>query len=263
MRRFLLLLGCTCALSAQTSAPTLDKPPQDVDDALRTRITRFYDYHVARKFRLCEELILESSKDDFYVLTKPQLDSYRIGNIEYSENFTKAKVIIVGVMPILMPMAAARVGEQPFASYWAKEDGVWYWYYNKQPAEMTPFGRIVNKPSEPGASALPGGADVNVAFVQSALKIDRNQIELAGDQPQIIKVTNTLPGPASLVIDCPLMPMAQTGIAAKFDKSDLKGNESVALTLTAGPNVRPGPLPLRIMVKQTYQVLDLTVVVKR
>src|SRR5437879_5538293 len=64
MRLFLSFLLTTLALAAQVSTPTLDKPPRDIDDALRARIKRFYDYHVAQKTRLCEELITEASKDD-------------------------------------------------------------------------------------------------------------------------------------------------------------------------------------------------------
>jgi hypothetical protein len=72
-RSLQLILALTLTLSAQTPHP-LDKPPQDVDDALRARITKFYDLMVAAtetgqpaKYRQAEELIVEESKDDFYV----------------------------------------------------------------------------------------------------------------------------------------------------------------------------------------------------
>ena len=94
MHRLLSLLLIALNLPAQI--PTLDKPPQDIDDALRARIKQFYDYHLSRKYRQCEQLIAEESKDDFYVMNKPQLEGYKIGNIEYSDHFTKAKVVIVG-----------------------------------------------------------------------------------------------------------------------------------------------------------------------
>src|SRR5580704_2339415 len=105
----LLLSLVLWALTLSAQIPVLDKPPQDIDDALRARIKQFYDYHVSRKTRQCEQLIAEESKDDFYVMTKPQLESYRIGNIEYSDHFTKAKAVIVGVVPFLMPMAGPKM----------------------------------------------------------------------------------------------------------------------------------------------------------
>src|SRR5579871_2578535 len=87
LRALLLIFGLTLVGLAQTSALPLDKPPQDVDDALRSRIKTFYDYHVTQKYRMAEQLVAEESKDDFYVMSKPELRAFRIGNIEYSENF--------------------------------------------------------------------------------------------------------------------------------------------------------------------------------
>jgi hypothetical protein len=261
MCRFIPFLLAALTLTAQTPPMTLDKPPQDIDDALRARITSFYDFHVAQKFRLCEDLIADESKDDFYVLTKPPLQSYKIGNIEYSEKFTRAKVIIVGVLPVLIPMAGVKVMEQPFASYWKRDDGVWYWYYNKKVLSDTPFGKATPSPTPALGTpeSLAASVATNLEALQSALKIDRTSIELAVGQSQTVKITNTLPGPASLTVDCPFRPIAQTGISATFDKKDLKGNESAVLTLTADSKMAAGAYPLRITVSPTNQVLDITV----
>jgi hypothetical protein len=262
MHRLLSLLLLALTLPAQI--PTLDKPPQDIDDALRARIKQFYDYHVSRKYRQCEQLIAEESKDDFYVLTKPQLESYRIGNIEYSDHFTKAKAVIVGMVPFLMPMAGPKIIEQPFASFWKSEDGVWLWYYNKSATQDTPFGKAKPNATALGeAGSLDQAPKVNIEALQSALKIDRTRIELAGGKPQTAKVTNTLPGSASLTVACPLGPLSDRGVTATFDKKDLKSNESAILTLTADPGKYSGALPLQIIVAPTNQVLDLTVTISR
>lgn len=251
------------ALNLPAQVPTLDKPPQDVDDALRARIKQFYDNHVSRKFRQCEPLIAEESQDDFFVISKPALDSYKIGNIEYSDHFSKAKVVIVGMMPVMMPMSAPKVMEQPFASFWKLIDGQWYWYYNKVAASDTPFGKAKpgGAPGEAGSLSQP--PDVTLQALQSALRIDRTRIELSGKESQIVKVTNTLPGPASLSIVCPVGALADVGITAVFDKKDLKANETASLTLTADPSKRTGPTPLQIIVSPTNQVLNLTVIVAR
>jgi hypothetical protein len=260
MHRLLPLLVIALTLPAQT--PILDKPPQDIDDALRARIKQFYDYHVSRKYRQCEQLIAEESKDDFYVMNKPQLESYKIGNIEYSDHFTKAKVVIVGMMPFLMPMAGPKIMEQPFASFWKSENGVWLWYYSKTTTLDTPFGKAKPNSTAPGqAGSLEQMPSVNIEALQSALKIDRTRIDLAGGKPQTVRVTNTLPGAASLSISCPLGPLSEQGVTATFDRKDLKGNETAVLTLTADPDKHSGPLPLQIMVSPTNQVLNLTVTV--
>jgi hypothetical protein len=265
MRRLLWFFLFALTLPAQTPPLTLDKPPQDIDDALRARIKRFYDYYIAGKPRLCEELILEESKDDFYAMSKPDLQSYKIGNIEYSENFTKAKVLIVGNGPVVFPMVGVRIMDKPFASFWTQENGAWFWYYNKKGDNLTPFGPKTSPgpKAADGVSSAPASPDLNpealLRSLQSALKIDRTRVDLAAGKPQTLKVTNTLPGAASLSIACPLMPLAQLGITAAFDKKDLKGNETAILTLSADPKMRPGAYPLQIMVTPTNQVLDLTV----
>jgi hypothetical protein len=268
MYRLLLLPFIALILPAQTPSQSLDKPTQDVDDALRARIKQFYDLHVAAKYRQAEQLIAEESKDDFYVLSKPDLKSYRIGSIEYSENFTKAKVMIIGAMPVLLPMAGGKIMDIPFASYWKVQDGIWLWYYNKEAARHTPFGDTkLAADSKPGSNptALPTPPDpaTLIKTLQSALRIDRTHVDLASGQSQTIKVTNTLPGPASVSIDCPNKPIAKTGVTATFDKKDLKGNDTAVLTLRADPGTPLGLVPLQITVTPTNQVLDLTINITR
>jgi hypothetical protein len=264
MYRLLPLFLTASFLAAQT--PNLDKPPQDVDDALRARIKQFYDYHVASKYRQAEQLVAEESKDDFYVLSKPELKAFQIGKIEYSDKFTKAKVVIIGSMPVLLPMAAGKIMDMPFASYWKIDNGTWCWYYNKEVSRHTPFGDV-KEPSKPVASgsstpAVPPAPEM-IAALQSALKIDRTSVKLVPGKPQIIKVTNSLPGPASLSIASPYQALERTGIKATFDKKNLKGNETASLTLSVDDKTPTGAVPLMITVSPTNQVLNFTVVVTR
>ena len=268
MHRFLLILFLALSLPAQTPAPSLDKPPQDVDDALRARIKQFYELHVAAKYRQAERLIAEESKDDYYVLSKPELKNFRIGGIEYSDHFTRAKVVIIGAMPVLLPMAGGKIMDMPFASYWKIENGEWCWFYNKEASRHTPFGDTKlaqNTTPGPAPTSVPTPPDAAnmLTMLQSALKIDRTRIELKEGKPEVIKVTNTLPGPASVSIDCPYKPLKETGLTATFDKKDLKGNETATLTLTPDPNAQPAIVPLRITVSPTNQVLNLSVSITR
>ncbi len=262
MYRFLSIFLLTLSLSAQQN---LDKPPQDVDDALRARIKQFYDLHVAGKYRQAEQLVAEESKDDFYSLSKPDIHAYKIGNIEYSENFTKAKAVIVGSMPVLLKWAGGTLMDMPFASFWKIENGQWSWYYNKEALRHTPFGDVKTQPEEnaPRPTALPVMPVLSVEQLQSALKIDRSHVELSVGKPATAKVTNTLPGPASLTVSCPFKPLAELGITAVFDKPDLKANETATLTLTASPETKIGNVPVQITISPTNQILNLTATVTR
>ena len=50
----------------QTSAPPAEAPPPEVDQALRARISEFYQDHVDGKFRQAEALVAAETKDSFY-----------------------------------------------------------------------------------------------------------------------------------------------------------------------------------------------------
>ena len=275
MHRFLFCLLIALPLASQTPAQNTPKPtpkaPKEVDDALRARIKQFYDYHVQGKYRLAEPLVAEESKDDFYALAKPDLHSFQIANIEYTDNFTKAKVTILGAMPVSFPMAGMKVMDVPFASYWEIQNGVWCYYFNKVAARQTPFGELKEAPKEykagtaPSISvpASPEEASRMIAQLQSALKVDHTHVDLAPGKSETVKVTNTLPGPVSLSVDCPDRPLAKTGITATFDKKNLKGNDSATLTFTADASTPAGLIPIIINVDPTRQVLSLMIAVKR
>jgi len=130
----------------------------------------------------------------------------------------------------------------------------------------TPFGRAnpsASKPSGNDAASLPTAPDPQtlMAQLQSALNIDRTRIELKPGKSETIKVTSSLPGKASLSVECPLRPLAQTGIVAKFDKRELKGKDSAMLTLSVDEKTPAGNIPLMIMVSPTNQVLNFTVTI--
>jgi hypothetical protein len=261
---FFLVFYLSLSLHAQSPSANLDKPTPDVDDALRARITKFYDLHVQRKYRQAEQLVAEESKDDFYVLSKTDLKSFKIGNIEYSDNFTKAKVVIIGNMPIALPMFGGKEMDIPFASYWKIDNGLWCWYYNKVAARHTPFGDVKAPPEEaagekPHSDALPTSPAISVESLQHAVKIERTSIDLQGNAPQSVKVLNTLNGSVKLTLVSPAKPFAQTGLDVKLDRMILQGNEAAILTVTAGNKAVSGDFPLRINVSPTNQVLDLTI----
>src|SRR5215510_5970979 len=103
MSRLILFVILAAALLAQAPADLFNKPPVEVDQALRARITEFYQYHVKQQFRQAEALVAEDTKDFFYSHNKPQYLTFEIGRIEYSENFTRAKATMVTEQYVMMP----------------------------------------------------------------------------------------------------------------------------------------------------------------
>src|SRR5262245_19462395 len=103
MFRLILFVILAAALLAQAPADLFNKPPVEVDAALRARIDEFYGYHVIQQFRLAEALVAEDTKDFFYSHNKPLYLSFQISRIEYSKDFTKAKATVIGEQFVMMP----------------------------------------------------------------------------------------------------------------------------------------------------------------
>ena len=72
MRKWMLAAFVSCAVVAAQTKPTdiFEKAPPEVDNALRERVSKFFQAHVDGKFRLAEEVIAEDSKDFFYNMEK-------------------------------------------------------------------------------------------------------------------------------------------------------------------------------------------------
>src|SRR5712692_6584417 len=94
MSRASLALLLVSALWAQTPGDRFNKPPADVDEALRSRIAKFYQAHVDKKFRQADEYVAEDTKDFYYEASKPAYLDFEIKSIAYSDNFTKANVVV-------------------------------------------------------------------------------------------------------------------------------------------------------------------------
>src|SRR5579871_5582628 len=95
MLRFCLLAILPLALAAQDPAELFNKPPAAVDQALRARITEFFELHVKGDFRKAEALVAEDTKDFFYNGNKPRYLSFEISKIKYNEDFTKAEATVL------------------------------------------------------------------------------------------------------------------------------------------------------------------------
>ena len=122
------------SVQGQTAPDAFNKAPKNVDDALKARAMEFYQDHVSGKYRKAEELVAEDSKDGFYAATKPVLNSFRFSEIAYSNDYSKAKITVVGkMMMTFLGMAGPQMMDVPFPSYWKLEGGKWVWYIFQDP----------------------------------------------------------------------------------------------------------------------------------
>src|SRR5664280_1083651 len=142
MLRFTLLAVFATGLFAQDAGDLFNKPPADVDLALRARITAYYDLHVKGEFRKAEALVADDSQDFYYNASKTKYLSFEIARIEYSDNFTRAKATVVCEQYIMLPGFMGKPMRIPMPSTWKLVDATWYWYLDPESLRATPFGKI-------------------------------------------------------------------------------------------------------------------------
>jgi hypothetical protein len=254
-RYFVLSLLCGVALG-QTAQNPFDKPPADVDVALRARANEFYDLHVAGKFRAAEQLVADDTKDAFYASGKPDIKEFRLGEVAYSGDYKKAKVTVVAKIPMAIMGAGVKVMTFPFPSYWKVEKDKWCWYIPNDPNRVTPFGQINPKTAEMAknsdASAL--FKPVDLATVGAAVKADRLQIKL-GSPEEKVNLVNSLPGKVTLSLSEKTFP----GLDVTLDRTELNQGEAAVLTVKPAVEGRKTRLTIGVLVKPANQVIQIEV----
>jgi hypothetical protein len=261
MSRYCLPVLFVAVLSAQDAADLFNKPPADVDKALRERIGQFYQYHVTKEYRKAEALVAEDTKDFFYERNKPVFLDYEIRKIVYSDNYTKAKAEVFCNMFVPVPGFADRPIKMPVPSTWKVEkDGLWYWYIDQSKLAESPFGTMkAGPPLAPGqkltdlfgAGAPPAIPDTPDAFLNKVIA-DKTKIALKVGTPEQITFTNTAPGPMFVSVGNKI-----DGIEAAFNETNLKGGDKAVLTLKAAKGAKSGTLNIRI--EPTGEIVPLEI----
>ena len=145
MHRLFPLALFAAVSAAQTDNP-FNRPPAEVDQALRARVTEFFEYHVKGEFRKAEALVAEDTKEFFYVHNKPRYLGIEISRIDYTENFTRATAVVICEQYIMMPGVSDRPFKIPTPSTWKLENGKWYWYVDQNAPRDTPWGKMTPPP---------------------------------------------------------------------------------------------------------------------
>ena len=205
------------------------KAPPEVDEALRARITTFYNAHITGKYREAIPIVAEDAQDDFLAAGKNTYKSCEISKINYSEDFTKASVVTACKgefrwrterMPATMPLS----------SDWKLVDGQWFWYHVKRDLVETPFGlsRVTSGDGAQGTQAsrnvaLPADPMAAAREILSQVSIDKKEIELKGYETSQdeVHITNNMSGPIHVSVNSP----GSTGLKVKLDKNDIPPGE--------------------------------------
>jgi hypothetical protein len=254
MFRVSILFLVAGAALAQTPADLFNKPPAEVDEALRARIKDFYSYHVNQQFRKAEDLVAEDTREFFYTRNKPQYLSFEIKEIQYSDNFTKAKATIICEQYVMMVGFAGKPMKFPTPSTWKLVGGQWFWYVDQEALRDSPFGKM-NPGNAPLTTPVPAVIPDSFDFVLNKVLPDRKTVTLKPGETQLVNIANTAPGSMSVNFT-----LEAAGINAELDKTSLGAGEKAVLTLKAGANAKSGTVRLRI--QPTGETIPIQIEVK-
>lgn len=220
----------TALVSAQSPADLFSKAPPEIDNALRERMTKFYQAHVDGKFRIADQMVSEDSKDIFFEADKRRCRSFEIVKITYAENFTRAKAVVTCDTEVLLPPKGLMRVTMPVASAWRNESGTWFWYVESRD-NVSPFGAMKAGEGD-GAVQIPKGPSAE--DVRKMIEVSESEFRVSPDEglTREIKVTNNMPGTVQLTLE----PVKATDIVASFDRKELKPKESATLTVQFTPD---------------------------
>jgi hypothetical protein len=261
MSRAILALLLVSGLWAQNPRNPFDKAPPDVDEALRDRITKFYQAHVDRKFRQADQYVAEDTKDFYYEANKPTYQAFEIKSITYSDNFSKAKAIVNCKMRVMIPGFSEEPVMVPTPSVWKLENGQWFWYVDQSQGRETPFGRMKPATEAPaGGGVLPSlssGPDIQALWKN--VRADKNLVQLkaAEESSGEVTISSKMPGNVKLRLDYSKSP----GLEVSLDRDELKSGEQAKVSFRQKPqkNASAKTTEVRVLVQPTNQMIPIRV----
>jgi hypothetical protein len=246
-------------------------PPPEVDQALRARVTEFLQYHVDGNFRKAYDMVAEDTKDYYFGMGKVQLQGFKIDDVKFTDNFTKA--LVTATMSRTVSVAGTDIPTSlPSTITWKIENGKWVWY-NEVKAAGLPIGPVSPAPAVAAAPAANnnGGADLPKDFSDQTLtaaarsilqqiSVDKKEITLAADKISEDKVVfhNGMPGSVQLELNAPDIP----GFTATLGQSMVRASADVPVVFrydpgdTAAPRA---PINVQLMVQPLNQAFVIRV----
>jgi hypothetical protein len=254
-----------------------EQAPPDVDRELRARVNAFYQNFVDGSPRKAEAFVAEDTKDWYYNAGKNHYESFKIvGDIKYSDNFTKAVVVVAGKMERLISGQVV-VMDVPQETRWKIENGKWCWTYHPEDTCLTPM--CGKTPPAATAADRAGAAkrpkDTSPAAIrefgltvleQQTMGLDKDTVTMSVDQPGSAEVvfTNGADNDISIALDGPVV----RGLKAKLDKTTVPGHGKAVLSLQYDPSDKSGPkdvwepkgnIPFRIIAAPFNRIFPVNV----
>jgi hypothetical protein len=225
-------------------------PPPDVDQELRSRVNAFYQNFLDESFspRKAEPFVAEDTKDFYYNAGKQKYLSFQVGKVTYSDNFTKAVVVVIGKIERKIAGQTVRM-DVPNDTHWKIENGKWCWTYSPADYPLTPMGGsnparaansegkgpVVPKNSSPEAMKAAG----TELLKQQEMGLNKSNVIFDVDQASSVEVvfTNGADGEIQIALDAPVV----RGLKVKLDKTTVPGHGTAILSMHYDPSDKSGP----------------------
>ena len=242
--------------------------PPEVEQALRARVTEFLQDHVDGNFRKAFELVAEDTKDSYFSSGKAQLQSFKIDDIKFTDNFTRAAV--TATMSKTVNVAGQDIPVSlPSTITWKIENGKWVWYEDPKP-HATPMGV-----STPLAAALAGNNATGNALpkdfddkalaaearnILEQVSVDKKEITLETDKvsEQQVIFHNGMTGSVQVQLTGTDIP----GLTARIGQAFVKAASDVPVVFRYEPgNQAPpkDPVNVQLFVQPLNQVFVIRV----
>jgi len=218
--KFCLYLLPICLAFGQNPADSTDNAPPELDQALRARVNQFYSAYVTGKWRDAFAVVADDMQDAYLGASKETYKSCELAKVTYVDKLTKA--IVRENCQGEYKWHNSRIPVTvPLTSTWKLVDGQWFWYYIPPTEVMTPWGVSIpgpDIPRKPGASAVDAKVEAvikdpseMVRAILNQVKVDKKDVHLLGYQSSKdeVHITNTMPGPISIDVNCALPPGAR------------------------------------------------------
>ena len=256
----MFLLGIACF--GQDPAALFEKAPPDVEEALRARVQKFYGLYMEGKFRAADALVAEDSKDAFYVAGKRKCRSVDIDTLKFSENFSKADVMVTCDTDVMVEPVGLIRTPVPMRTRWKMVGGDWFWYVDPATAQgtPTPFGMFTpGSPNGPPAGVGMPAAGMTVEALTAMVKVDRQQVSFDANTKGVgrVVIANTMPGAVSLALE----PKEIPGFDLALDKTDIAQGQSAVLSISYTPSKdrQASPATVKIVVSPTEQEISIRI----
>jgi hypothetical protein len=242
-------------------------PPPEAEQALRARVTEFFNYHVEGPtgFRKAMDLVADDTKDYYFSAQKIQFKSFQIDSVKLSDNFTKATVTLSGKrMWRLSPRFPETEITQPMSTTWKIENGKWCWYRDaNEESGLTPMGPSDPKVLGPPSGIVPrdfsqSGMDQRAKELLKQSSISKSEVTLsATHSSEEVVFHNGQPGSVLLSLDTSAK---LAGFSAVLDKTNVNAGQDVAVKLHyEGKEMPANPVTVRVMVAPFNQMFPVTV----